>query len=121
MENNIEKLKNKRCDMLFFLNSLFCFIATLAFMFFHTISSINVFDVTAGAEELSGDIIVDIVEKVDAAVIKAFILLAITTVVFYIVNFIGFKKKKEKLLLYLDIMAIILLVINITRCVLLYI
>ena len=28
-------------------------------MFFHTISSINVFDVTAGAEELSGDIIID--------------------------------------------------------------
>jgi len=121
MENKVEKVEKDRSDILLFINSLLCFVASLLYMFFHTISSIGVFTVTAEAEELSGDIIVDIVEKVDAAVIKSYVLLLVTAVVFSIINYVGFKKKKEKLLWFLNIMAVILLIINIVRCVMIYI
>ena len=121
MKKANKEMLDKRNNILYFVNNLMCGISSMVYMFYISIISISIFPVVHNTKGLNDDILLETIVEADMFIIRNFFMLLVITILFYVINYIFYRKKKEKLLWGLVIISSLSLIINIIRVLMIYV
>lgn len=115
------KVENNKEGLLYFINNLLCMIASFFYMYFVSITSIALFPVVQQTKELTQNVVLETTVKADMFIIESFMIMFVLSIIFYVINYIGFKKKNNKILCGLCVVGGLALMVNFIRVLMFYI
>lgn len=121
MKKKDTKVENNKEGLLYFINNLLCMIASFFYMYFVSISSIALFPVVQQTKELTQNVVLETTVKADMFIIENFMIMFVLSIIFYVINYIGFKKKNNKILWGLCVVGGLAVVVNFIRVLMFYI
>ena len=121
MKKKDTKVENNKEGLLYFINNLLCMIASFFYMFYVSITSVALFPVVQQTKELTENVVLETIIKADMFIIRSFMMMFVFSIIFYVVNYLIFKKKNKRILWGLCVVAGLAVVVNFIRVLMFYI
>lgn len=93
----------------------------MLYMFFVAITSLSIFPAVYNTSGLNDNTMLESIVRADMFIIKSFFVLFVVAVLFYVVNYICYRKEKGRVLWALVILSSLTLIVNIVKVIIFYI